>query len=314
MGTKPKPRKVEIDTEYGIDVRFQIIRPKDGSSLRKHLVFDSRPDFEYYFMAKDGVVPELGLNWRVAELGVWVLADDGGVCQIIHRGSLKHPKDKWRKAPYSPNGYCRTVVGTFNSTKAYKMDTDFSKHINRYTFTNNPIAATYMRSIKNRDYLTKKERLFVANLMMYLHQGNGRQESMIMAVKDAGYSARDLHSTLKKANLLLQQDRIMKILSEQMKDAAEEIGITIKAIMQETWNMAQGPERAHREDVRLSAIKQSGSYLGMDRPEVEQGMLSDGSGYSGFGEGAVTDGKSNGETDIDELEAEFTVIENKETK
>ena len=311
-----KPRKVEIESMYGLEVRFQTINPRGASSPRKHLVFYSRSDFECYFMARDGVVPALADDWRIAPEGAWVVADDEGVCQVLKRGGLKHPKDTKRKK-ISPNGYCRTVVGTFNTKHTYRMDTDFTKHLNRYTFTNNPMSANYMQSIKNRDYLTKKERLFVANLMMYLHQGNGRQESMIMAVKDAGYSARDLHSTLEKANLLIRQDRIMKLLSEQMADAAEEIGLTVKAVMEETWNMAQGPDKARREDVRLSALKQSGDYLRMNKTDLDaQDLLGagGGAGYGGFAPAIEAGKKNEGETDLDELEAEFKMVETKETE
>jgi len=308
MGMTTKPRTVLIEREYGLEVRYQIIKPRGGGAHQKHLVFDSREQFERYFMERDGIVPELEQNWRVSNEGDWVLADDGGVCQIIKRGDLKHGKDTAKKKA-SPHGYRRTVVGTFNSARHYSMDTDFTKHVSRYTFTNNPQAYSYMHQMKNRDYLTKKERKFVANLMMFLQQGNGRQESMIMAVKEAGYTARDLHSTLEKANLLIQQDRIMKLISEQMTDAAEELGITVKAVMKDVWEMGHGDEngegKARREDVRLSALKQSGMYAGIERPEIlEQGSLD--TGYSGFEPAKITEGKETPDLGADALEAEFT--------
>jgi hypothetical protein len=312
MGMTTKPRKVEIERIYGLEIRFQIIKPRGGGAHQKHFVFDSRQQFELYFMTKDGVIPKLVTNWRVSNEGDWVLADDGGICQIIKRGDLKHGKDTAKKK-VSPNGYRRTVVGTFNSSKHYGMDTDFTKHVSRYTFTNNPQAYSYMHQMKNRDYLTKKERKFVANLMMFLQQGNGRQESMIMAVKEAGYNARDIHSTLEKANLLIQQDRIMKLISEQMTDAAEELGITVKAVMKDVWEMGHGDEngegKARREDVRLSALKQSGVYAGMEKPELNDQAQID-SGYSGFEPAKIVDGKDTPNLGADALEAEFAQIQN----
>lgn len=309
MGATAKPRKVEIESEYGLEVRFQIIRPRGGAPHQKHLVFDDRAQFEQFFMARDGVVPELLTNWRVAPEFAWVLADDGGVCQILKRGSLKHPKDSKRKQ-FAPNGYCRTVVGTFNTNGHYEMDTDFTAHANRYTFTNNPQSFQGNYAVRNRDYLTNKEKLFVTNLMMYLQQGNGRMEAMVMAVKEAGYAANDIYSTLKKANLLLQQDRIMKLISEQMTDAAEELGITVKAVMKDVWEMGHGDKngqgKARREDVRLAALKQSGVYAGMERTEIlESGQLE--SGFSGFERNKLEDG--NGKSDVEELEAEFAEFE-----
>jgi len=301
MGAVAKPRVVEIESVYGLEVRFQVIRPRGGASPRKHLVFDCLADFELFHMARDGVVPKVSPDWRLADEGDWVVADaDGGVAQILKRGGLKHPKDSVN-CKVAPNGYCRTVVGTFSTNKRYRMDTDFTAHANRYTFTNNPNAYSLRYAMTHRTKLTNKEKKFVSTLMMCLQQGNGRQESLIIAVKEAGYAARDLHRTMEKANVLLQQDRIMKLISEQMADAAEEIGLTVKFVMRGVYELASS---ARREDVRLSALNQAGKYIGMEREEIDtENQL--GAGYQGFGNKPLTDGKPNGESEVEALEAEF---------
>lgn len=267
-------------------------------------MFDDREQFEQFFMVRDGVVPQLELDWRLAAEGSWVLADDGGVTQILKRGTLVHPKDKYRKVAFAPNGYCRTVVGMFNTAKRYSMDTDFDKHLNRYQFTNSPIFSNAAMAMKYRTVLTHSERKFVTNLLMYLHAGNGRQESMMLAVRDAGYSANNVSSMLAKANLLLQQDRIMKLLSDQMKDAAEEVGITIKWVMK---GIKELGDDANREDVRLAALKQGGIYLGLERKEAEE-VAQLGSGYQGFNK-QLGESSDKHDIDADELEAEFSIIE-----
>ena len=302
MSSGVRKKAVEIEREYGLEVRFQVIRPRGGGSERKYRVFDSKVQFERFFMAKDGICPPLVADWKLGEEGDWVVADDGGVVQIIKRGTLKHPRDKYRNKKVSPRGYARTVVGTFNTNGHYKMDTDFEKHPSRYSFTTNKHASNPTYAIRNRVHLTKRERLFVANLMMFLQQGNGRLESMVFAVKEAGYAASSIHVALERANLLLQQSRIMKLVSEQMVDAAEEIGLTVKFVMEGVVDLATN---ARREDVRLSALKQAGQYIRMEAPELDLGNQLE-SGYSGFsGSKQLAGGKSNGESDIDDLESEF---------
>lgn len=310
MAIKKKQRIPEIDYIHGLSVRYEIIRPRDGGAPQKWMVFNNRKDFETYFMSEEGVVPELHDDWRTAPEGGWVEADDGGVCQIIKRSSMKHPKDNGKRK-IAPHGCVRTVVGTFSTNKHYAMDTDFSAHMNRYQFTNNPISANYNLSLKHRKHLTRKEKIFVANLMMYLHQGNGREESMIMAVNDAGFSQRDLRGALEKANLLIQQDRIMKLISEQIKDTAEELGITIKFVLQGVKDLA---ENARREDVRLSALTKAGAYLGMDKVEEEMqpGMQLQ-EGFQGFGKDRALGEPEEAEVlDVQNMEDEFSQIGGKD--
>ena len=96
----------------------------------KHYVFKNREEFEEYFKSEHGAVPELNIDWRTAKQRDWVLADDGGVVQILKQGDLPHPHDRpnWKEN----NGYVRTVVGSFIQSDKHLMDTDFSKHLDRY--------------------------------------------------------------------------------------------------------------------------------------------------------------------------------------
>ena len=105
----------------------------------------------------------------------------------------------------------------------------------------------------------------------------------------------------------------MKLISEQMTDAAEELGITVKAVMKDVWEMGHGDEngegKARREDVRLSALKQSGVYAGMEKPELNDQAQID-SGYSGFEPAKIVDGKDTPNLGADALEAEFAPTQN----
>lgn len=277
MGIKVKARNVQIYDKHGVTVKSEILTPRLTGIPEEHIVFNCRKDFEQYFMEENGIVPAVAEDWRTAKEGDWVEADDEGMVEIIKTGPLKHPKDT-PKRQWCPNGYKRTIVGTFAAKGRYAMDTDFGKHRNRYQFTNSPINGNYQIAVRTRKRLSKMERNFVTSLMMYLHQGNGKTEALVMAIRESGYSASNIQQALEKANTLLQQDRIMTLISSQMKkEAAEEAGITLQWVMEGVKELG---DSAKREDVKLSAIKQGGVYLGLEeREEQGQGQLPAGQGY-----------------------------------
>ena len=96
----------------------------------KHYVYDTVEEFQSNH--KD-IKPK---EWKDnPQEGDWVVADDGGVVQILKRNGISHPND--RKNWKLNRGYVRTVVGTFLLNNKSKMDTNFDLHPNRYTFSKN---------------------------------------------------------------------------------------------------------------------------------------------------------------------------------
>ena len=85
-------------------------------------MFINTKEFNEYFNNKKTVVEK----WQQANEGDWVLASDGGVVQILKKGSVKHPQDR-KNYKYAKH-YVRTVVGTFLCVDSVYMDTDFSQH------------------------------------------------------------------------------------------------------------------------------------------------------------------------------------------
>ena len=95
---------------------------------KKHCVYDSIEEFSE---ENPNIMPLS--NWRKGKEGDWVYSDDERIIQILKRGAIKHPNDR---PNYSyADGYLRTVVGSFIINKKTFMDTDFSQHKNRYTFS-----------------------------------------------------------------------------------------------------------------------------------------------------------------------------------
>jgi len=100
----------------------------------RHYVYDNIQEFN---ISNPDV--EVSANWRTANEGDWVHSDDGRIIQLLRvKNEIRHPND--RKNYKFAKGYVRTVVGTFLKRKTTTMDTDFSEHANRYTFS---------RTIKN---------------------------------------------------------------------------------------------------------------------------------------------------------------------
>ena len=96
----------------------------------KHFVYDDIDEFKKEHKGLEAKY------WKDSpEEGNWVIADDGGIVQVLKKNQIKHPSD--RKNWKAHNGYLRTVVGTFLINKTSKMDTDFDSHPNRYTFSKN---------------------------------------------------------------------------------------------------------------------------------------------------------------------------------
>ena len=95
-------------------------------------------------------------NWREAEIGDWVLADDGCIIQILRKGNMLKAKGKIKQV-----SYVGTCTGTFLVSKSAKMDT--SKRPNIYSFSG---SLKPDEIVESRKKLNSKEELFVLNLSL----------------------------------------------------------------------------------------------------------------------------------------------------
>lgn len=218
----------------------------------KHIVFENVAEFEDYFLKEQGVVPVLIENWRLGVEGDWVLADDGGVVQILRSGEMAHPHDRknWRAS----TGWCRTIVGSFIKADKYKMDTDFDRHVCRYTFSTS-IPENDKSSFRNRKNLTKAERIFtmavivgkspeVAVFEAYGPKGNWREKflALIKTERVSNEIIKGVSSLAKKHGIdeeyiLLQYKDILdsncdaKAKISALRELSELIGMKNKALL-----------------------------------------------------------------------------------
>ena len=74
----------------------------------EHTVYDSIDEIPPYIKPLK--------NWRKANIGDWVIADDTSIIQVLRKGSMLRKNGEI--------GYIGTCTGTFTNLKETIMDTD----------------------------------------------------------------------------------------------------------------------------------------------------------------------------------------------
>jgi len=227
--------------------------------LQTHHIFE---DIEEFTMFHGGNPPTLIEDWKIGQVGDWVLADDGKICQVLYRkNELVHPRDSGGENTYSYHrGYLRTAVmaTVINDNPNTKLDCDEAKHPSRYRFGNAKIVNQYSK-IQTRKDLTKSERVFIFNL---LHRGFSLEKAYQSAYKTNKSTGTAL---LKKAMLLIKQERIMSEIKKEVEEAAGSLGITHKSVLERTLQFAN--DTNINPQVALDAIKMLGKAIGTFEPK-----------------------------------------------
>ena len=207
-------------------------------------------------------------DWRKGNEGDWVMADDGGVVQLLKvNKKVNHPGDS-KNYKYA-NGWVRTVVGSFINKENVKMDTDFDAHPNRYTFSKK-IKNTNKRVV-DRKKVTKKEKEFATNIVV----GMGAVE----AYKNA-YTELSDNKARKKATILLKQERVMKEIEKSVLDVAKSLGIDHEYILGKLKTLADYSED---DNIILQSTKELGKIVGTSGNNIKQkevGLLGVFQGFS----------------------------------
>ena len=215
----------------------------------KHFVYDDIDEFKKEHKGLEAKY------WKdTPEEGDWVIADDGGIAQVLKKNQIKHPSD--RKNWKAHNGYLRTVVGTFLINKTSKMDTDFDSHPNRYTFSKNIKRAD--ENFKKRKNITKKEKLFATEVVV--------GKDAISAVQNV-YKENDYNKARKKALLLLKQERIMSEVEKGVVDIAKNLGIDHEYVLRRLKTLA---DNGADDNVILQSTKELGKIIGTTGQTIKQ--------------------------------------------
>ena len=177
-------------------------------------------------------------NWRVAAIGDWVLADDGGIIQILRKGKML--------ARNKVKGYVGTCTGSFPINTNVQMDT--SRRDNIYSFGGRKAQDALLDRTTN----SKHETLFV----QYMVSGMSLQDAYLKAfpTNQPGYAR-------EKAANLMKLERITKEVKEELKPVLEKLGINDEEVLKDIQSVSK---TAEKEDVRLRALFKLSDILDLE--------------------------------------------------
>ena len=219
----------------------------------------------------DDTLPE-GLivqsNWKAAEVGDWVKADDDCIIQILRKGTMlrRMGKNKVRE-------YVGTCTGTFPISAKMKMDT--SKRADIYSFSGRKAK----ERLEDRESLNKHEKLFVA----YLSKGVGMQEAYLKA-----FPTNNPRYALEKAGTLTQTTRILTAMKEELKPVMEELDLDEAFVLK---NIKEVILSSEKDDTRLKALFKLADIMDMeDKNKTQVTQLTAGV-FQGFTENKLDEVK-----------------------
>ena len=214
----------------------------------RHFIYENPEEF----------LKETGLKYKYwkddPKKGDWVKSDDGGILQILKYGNLNHHGDT--KHYKSNKGYVRTVVGSFVISENSYMDTDFSQHPNRYTFSKN--VKNSNENFSKREKTTINEKLFITDVV------SGKDA--VTAVQNV-YGTEDYKKAKHKAFALLKQDRVMNEIEKGVIDVAKGLGIDHEYVLTTLKNLA---DRSDDDNVILQSAKELGKIIGTSGNTIKQ--------------------------------------------
>tara|TARA_R100000353_G_scaffold6021_2_gene8195 strand:- start:4107 stop:4823 length:717 start_codon:yes stop_codon:yes gene_type:complete len=148
-------------------------------------------------------------DWKVSEIGDWVLCDDGSVIEILRQGWVKFRKTRYR--------YVGTCTGTFICKPNIKMDS--IKRRNIYSFGGDK---NTLDSIKDRKNLTTQEMLFAK----FVANGMNPEEAYLKV-----YKTNNVAYAKERSAILVKQERVVMAIKEELDDVFKDLGIDLKYLI-----------------------------------------------------------------------------------
>ena len=221
-----------------------------------HKVFDDKEELP----SGVGVVPD----WRQANIGDWVEADDGCYIQILRRGKMTATWGKNRI-----RHYIGTCTGTFLCTPKTKMDT--SKRENVWSLS----GKNTEKLIFDRKTLTKKEVIFV----QFIARGVSLQDAYLKA-----FDTNNPRYALEQSAKLIKTERVQKAMKEELKPVLKELNIDDKSVLEGIKRVAENSEK---DETKLKALFKLADILDLeDKTQTKVTQLS-GAVFQGFSENVL---------------------------
>ena len=210
-------------------------------------------------------------DWRDGNVGDWVKADDGNIIQILRRFG-------------NGSGQCvGTCTGTYVVSPDSIMDTDKKKDIYSISGKN------WYERLTTRKDPTNQEILFAQRLSL----GDSPTEAYL-----AVYNTSSEGSAKKKAAILVKQERIQKLVRQDLKDTFSKLGVDLDYLVESAKDVVDGGKN---DSDRLKALNMLWEAFGV----IEQQKVTEILGiFLGFSPAELT-----GATDRKQIEAKEEIPE-----
>ena len=190
---------------------------------------------------KQEVPPHIDVitNWRMGNIGDWVLTDDECIIQVLRKGAMLRKNGE--------RAYIGTCTGTFLVLQDTFMDTD--RRTNIYSFGGD---STPEQVVANRRKMTANEELFVT----YVSQGISPEDAYIKA-----FPTNNKQYARMKAVNLIKTERIKTAVKEELKPILQELEIDEKMVLENIKIVAQ---TAEKDDTKLKALFKLSDILDLE--------------------------------------------------
>jgi len=152
---------------------------------------------------------ELSGDWRTAKTGEWIVADDGQVCRILHRGTFSDGRE-----------YVRTILGTYPVRENVLIQGEIAEDVHRFSKSN-----------KNRKYRIEDKNPNGREIVFAKYVANGMPPDQaylrIFKTNDSVYSKN-------ASSALLKTKRVKKLISEETKKMMGKVGIDEEYLLYNT--------------------------------------------------------------------------------
>ena len=221
----------------------------------EHRLYDDNNEF--WAFNKDGVATG---DWRRGKEGDWVYTDAQYVCQILRGFHVKVPSTgKKQKC-------VRTVCGSFVvGQKNTKMLGQYGVAENIYTFSGNYDSINKIRDTK----VSSKKMLFAK----YVAAGMDLAQAYSIVYP----KAQDEQYIKTAANKLLQQDKVMEMVKEEIVELLKEEGVSPQYIIQ---GYKQIADISERDTDRLRSLDALAKMSGLFDTETKKEQLTVWAGFS----------------------------------
>lgn len=241
-----------------------------------HYLYDNK---EEYMISFPGSV--VRHNWRHGDEGEWVFTDDGFVCQILKKGTLKNDSGKKKT-------YVRTVCGTFlveRMTREMLGENGIAENIYTLSGTNKS-----RDNYRNRGDASK-ELLFARYIATRIVKNE--KINPVEAYKNIYPDAKAERYIKRKADSLLKTESINTMIRQEIREKLDEEGVTDNWLIERYKTIADLAESDNAKLRSLDSLAKISGLFDTEQQKSEQVTI-----WSGFSPEQLKEVKKHGNPEI----------------